>query len=493
MQKSKLISLLKTFSKEEMKDFGKFISSPYFSSGRNLLPFYTIIKKHYPEFNQPSFSEEKIFQRLFKNEKYSDKKSRHKFSVIVSEMYSMTEKFIQAESFFKESVYKDILLLKELEHREALDLFWGVADRIQKLDEETPKDQFYLQKKYLYYKSLDRGSRQVKYARDYNDVLNSAQDSLIIYFYSELSAIIAARKLNYNKDTKLNEISELFDNCFDFEKFTSALLNIKSGRHYINQLLIYSRMLESNYNDLSSYEKLKSMLKANTNNLAVEFSYMISTSLMNCSLFQSKGDTSYFKNDYLDLNDELMKRALDEGKIRFLSRDLLLIKNIYNFVKICVKTNQLERLAEFIKQYSKYFYEPVRKDAAYFAEGYLEFARSNYEKALGLLSKANFSIPMLVKEIKIMKMKSCYELGYYDLLYNEIDTYRHFISSTKEVNEQHLQSDKELMKFFKRLAAVKEKPDPQKLLRLKKDVEIIGYKTFHTAWVLTKVNELEAK
>jgi len=46
--KLKLIQLLSSFTKEEFKEFEKFILSPYFNSSRNLHPLYLALKKYYP-------------------------------------------------------------------------------------------------------------------------------------------------------------------------------------------------------------------------------------------------------------------------------------------------------------------------------------------------------------------------------------------------------------------------------------------------------------
>ncbi|MCC7158220.1 MAG: hypothetical protein IT281_01635 [Ignavibacteria bacterium] len=94
MKKSKLITLLRTFTTDEMKDFGKFISSPYFATGRNLRPLYCILKKYYPEFDSSSFTEEKVFNKLFLGKKYSGKRSMHAIHVSFSEMFTLAEKFM---------------------------------------------------------------------------------------------------------------------------------------------------------------------------------------------------------------------------------------------------------------------------------------------------------------------------------------------------------------------------------------------------------------
>jgi hypothetical protein len=51
MKDLKLISLLKTFSKTEIKEFEKFLQSPYLNtSGEYIFKFFNSIKKYYPEF-----------------------------------------------------------------------------------------------------------------------------------------------------------------------------------------------------------------------------------------------------------------------------------------------------------------------------------------------------------------------------------------------------------------------------------------------------------
>lgn len=493
MQNIKLITLLKTFSDDEMKSFGKFISSPYFSSGRNLRPLYNLLKKYYPDFKPSVLTEEKLFAKLYPGKRYEGKRSAHALSVIISEMYVMAEKFLQAERYFSTNVYKDILLLLELENRELLDIFDSVSAKIIKNDEKAPRASSYLMKKLLHNISQTRAGRQrnspTVYA--YNESVMKAEESLIIYFLSQLSQLTLMRKMNYHKDTKQSGLIELFHSFFNYEKFSDALLNFKNEENFLVQMHIYSARLDFDYNDSESYEALKKILFDRVDKITAEYCWIFSHSLINCTMFQNKGNVNNYKNDYLDIYDMLMRKSIEDKNYRLLSRDLLLVKGIYNYIKICVKVNQLERLENFIKNYSNYFYEPIKEDAILFSMGSLEFARGNFRKSLTLLSKTNFIIPMLIKDTKLLKIKACYELGYYDLLYSEIDNYRHFLSSTKEITETQLKSDIQLMKFTKRLAGIKYKSDTTGLKNLETAIENSEYKTLHMQWLIKKVEELK--
>ena len=47
---TKLIIFLQTFSKKELSEFEKFIISPFFKQGRDLLPLYKAVIKFHPDF-----------------------------------------------------------------------------------------------------------------------------------------------------------------------------------------------------------------------------------------------------------------------------------------------------------------------------------------------------------------------------------------------------------------------------------------------------------
>lgn len=103
MKKTRLIELLKTFSVQEIKDFEKFIASPYFSRGRNLKPLFAFIKKNYPDFHSPSFTRENIFIQLFPGKKFDKQKSTHLLNVNISELTLLAEKFMAIEQLQNEN------------------------------------------------------------------------------------------------------------------------------------------------------------------------------------------------------------------------------------------------------------------------------------------------------------------------------------------------------------------------------------------------------
>jgi hypothetical protein len=286
--------------------------------------------------------------------------------------------------------------------------------------------------------------------------------------------------------------AQTFYSCFNYEKFLKIIKDSSLKENFLFQIIYYSGKLDVDFNDSESYEKLKKLIIKHKESLTLDFYYTATSRLMNCALFQEKGEATYYKNDYLDFYDELIRKALMEKKIDFLNNSVFNIRAIYNAVKILIKLNMTKRLEEFIRSNSKYFQPEIRKDSINFAEGALEFSNGCYEKALKILSKNEFTIPMIVKEIKIMKMKACYELCYSDMLDAEIDSYRHYLSNTSEIQEDYKDKDRVFLKLLQRLSKVREQTNHKELEFLKREIKNLGFITLHTNWLLRKIKELES-
>ncbi|MCC6866838.1 MAG: hypothetical protein IT280_11850 [Ignavibacteria bacterium] len=489
MQKSKLITLLKTFSEAEFKEFEKFISASYFNKGRNYLPLYKALKPFHPSFDNPKFTEENIFKKIYPKQKYDNKKLST-FRSMISRMNELAFEYITYNGLIENKAFKDAAYLKELRTRKLNNLFTSAYKIITKDINLDNSGQNYFLRKFF----VDT-EKEIFFVEDKNKSISkylesqkSTEDSLILFFLSELIRHVQSRKMNYDKNAARSDFSISFYESFNYDKFLNLIKNSTSSENILISILYYSAKLDNDFNDSESYENLKTLLAKHKNSLNIGLFYSAASRLMNCGLFQNKGNVSYYKNDYLNFYEVLLMKALTEKNLNFMSNTLLNSKAVYNCVKICIKQNQLNRLDNFIKSYSKYFQPEIKKDAVIFSEGSLEFAKGNYEKSLSILSKSEFTIPMIVKEIKIMKMKSCYELDCFDLLFGEIDTYRHYLSTTSGIPEDSIDSDRIFLKLLRRLAKLKETPNQDDISNLKTDISKLKYKTFHTDWIIEKVN-----
>ena len=96
MKDLKLTSLLKTFSKQEIKDFEKYLQSPFLNtSGEYILKFFETVKKYYPGFDSDNFTKQNIFKEIYPKEKYNDARMRK----LTSETMKLIQDYLGVKAF----------------------------------------------------------------------------------------------------------------------------------------------------------------------------------------------------------------------------------------------------------------------------------------------------------------------------------------------------------------------------------------------------------
>ncbi|MBZ0203190.1 MAG: hypothetical protein K8I03_09265 [Ignavibacteria bacterium] len=492
MVKNKLITLLRTFSKEEMKEFEKFISSPYFSRGRNLKPLYSVIKKYHPDFSSPHFTKEKIFRKLYPGKKFDGKKTTHALQVLVSELQTKAETFLMVNHFLRGNAFKEACLLSELRQRGLNESFASAYDKISNSIKNDRSGQSYFLKKHLveFEKEVSSAEFKNKDILKYLDLQSKSEDSLIIYFISELIRHVQSRKMNYHKEAERSKLSSVFYQCFNFDKFVELIIHESGNENDLLKILFYSAKLDTDFNDLESYEKLKFELDLNKEKMDVGFYYSAVSRLMNFTLFQKVKDVDFFKRDYVEFYESLIRKAITEKNSVILKNFAFNIRAIFNASRIYPRLNLTDRLETLFKENSKYLLPEIKKDAMNLIQATIEFARENFDICLRTLNTIDITVPMVVKEIKIMKLKALYELRYFESLLAEVDSYRHFLLKTNEILEEYKKNDKEFLKLIVKLARLSESKKPDSLILFKKEVENLGFTTYHTSWILEKIDKL---
>jgi len=72
MKKSKLLSYLSTFSKDEFKSFEAFIASPYFNTKPDLITFFGLLKKAAPDFKEKKVEKTIIYKALYPSKLFDE-------------------------------------------------------------------------------------------------------------------------------------------------------------------------------------------------------------------------------------------------------------------------------------------------------------------------------------------------------------------------------------------------------------------------------------
>jgi hypothetical protein len=113
-KETKLIVYLNTFSKGEMNELDKYLSSPYFKRNRDPLPLFKVLKKHHQDLKSDSFNEKIIFNELYPGTDFSDKKAQNNFRSISSYLLKSVEEFIFISEIRNNNILKNRTMLESL-------------------------------------------------------------------------------------------------------------------------------------------------------------------------------------------------------------------------------------------------------------------------------------------------------------------------------------------------------------------------------------------
>ena len=454
MKEKKIISILKTFSLHELKDFEKFIESPYHNQGRNFKPFYRILKKQYPDFPEEKLSYKILYKKLFPNKKYYEKMSTTAIRVLYSKMGQLGEEFLTEKGLRKNNIYREICLLRELNRRCLVKL---LDNNFIKTEEKL--DQEIFDSNYFLYKFLIKNEISIVFKEtNIKDVKNSAKnldialESLIVYLVYRLIDYKQNRNIIFDKEIPHSELVQKFLESLDLLKIVNDFKTDDSIYNDVFNLFYYSYLLTTDLKDENNYESLKSLFFKLRNKINFDIKSSILMKLMNFCNYHLTDKKQYFQFEYLELNRIWIEISLSEKNYYPFQ-----VRGFRNVIIIHAKSKLFELAEEYIKKYSKYINKEIRNDCINYAKSRIAFERGDFEKALEYSGKCNFNIPMMIKDIKYIKLQSFLELCYYDAFKSETDAFRHFLKDTSGIPESVIEYDKKVLKYFVKFAGIKEK------------------------------------
>lgn len=485
MKDSRLIEILRTFSKEEMKEFGKFINSPYFGCRKFIINFFGILKKYYPEFKDEDIERRKLFREMYKDKKYNDGLMRR----INSEIIKFALEYLTLRKFKEINAFSNNCLLMELRNRK-LDKFFVTKSNqiIKELDKSKVKDLYILLDKYLTEIEI----------YNYKSMMNKPDMFLQMETIHE-SIIYLFSYLLFNNADKLKLIDYKFKNniCKEFDKrmISDKLFEI-TGNQSDNNLTIFRASFFA-YNiikdklDEKSYLQLKKILTNEkdcfTNNqLRTFYSYIFYF----YNYYTSRNNDKYFRDEY-EVYQLILKEGLFLNYSPFMS-----IFFCRNYVNVCKRVGEPDSIVRFIESYSQYFIPDNKENIMNYSKALVMLAKNEFGKALEYSSLINLDLPQFKNDIKILRIKCYYEMNYTDSLINEIDSLHHFYRNLKKdsiklQNIGYLISvGSNFLKHFSSFLRLSDKYSAAKKNILIKEIEnetLLNEKK----WLLKKVSELK--
>lgn len=482
MKDTKLIQILKTFAREEIKEFEKFVASPYFSRGRDLKPLYKILKSYHPEFNNQNFIYEKIFRKLYPKEKYSKSKSDNVLRVLSSELTKLAEEYIIVSDLRSNKLRSIISLLEHYVNNNLnkfyISLYSDTKKNLHKLIDGYTGGDFV----HLYFLSM----MEVIFSVHNNGKSASNMESQLnmMNFFSLCAANFINNSYNarirYNLENK-DDLVEQFMRNFDHKNFISYLdkkKGIAQQDKEIFELCFYGLLYTIHREDKNIVAKIESLFYKNKHlfrdNHKLSFYYLLK------SYYNREKDFEKLNTLYESLLEDEVYVPHTGGEMPFiLYNDIL-----YNLIA----QNKLTNARKFILKYTDYLRTDKKESFHNYGFAQIEFKKKNFVKSLEHISKVEMLTFFFKYEIRNLFLKLYYELNYIEEAYSLLDAYKHFLKSNKNVSEEMRLQNKLFVDYYKKVLGIKLSENKSALGQLKKNISCES-KLMYKNWFMEKIEE----
>ena len=486
MNNSKIVSVLRTFSKIEMKEFEKFVSSSYYNKGRNYLPLMAVLKKFHPKFDDDKLTPQYIYGILFPGKEFN----RQIIWNQTSSLFHLAEEYL-AHHWLKRNLFeKDALISGEYKNRKLAGLHLNKIKEMEKLLEKSGIEGNYFRNKARIQKKLADHYHMLDMQHLLCDnILKKGEYEVISYVkgLSDIMIDLAANAFMFNANYDFNIPAEFINNLNLKELIEYAR---KNKYEHSEMLEIYYRMIELviNIKDTSNYFRLMELFKENHNRLSLQEKNDIITAMTNYCVTRSnetyEGQVNFrgmlFELNKLRLEIESESAGLPGSKILFLQ----ILRN-------ALAINEIDWAQDYINKYVPKLKKSHQKPMYSLAMGLLNFRKSNFNDILSLLKDIKFIDVRDKLLVKSLAIRTYFELGETEMVLYQIDSMRHFLSHNDKINNASKKLYSEFLNFMGRIISYKDKRNKSELEFLKHELK--GGKTIlNENWLIEKADEIIA-
>ena len=488
MKNTTAIKLLKTFSKKEFKEFEGFVHSPGKSRRRDVSRHFDAVKKYYPNFDSPKFTDENVYKAILPGEKFD----KARFALEAFYLFESACQFLSALEYEKNEIEQDLSLLRQLAERGMDGSFEKLA---KKLDKVIVSANFQLDAFFRYrfaYEDLLMTFyiRKNDFASQFKHSLRKADCSIGLSLLRSLRSIadkfIAETYYNIEPDAVLLDMS--------LSNANLDKLFADSQKHPYLKLLETVYYLSRGITDkkgLKWIDRSEEAFFENFDSYSQDEKVYIFRSIMNVN--QLKMNLSPDKEAVKVMNRkqyDLMKTTIEKD-IYKTSKEKYMPLFLFRNILIASLENQDYKWSEkFINGYADKLKPANRNNMLNFSMALLLFDLDKFEKSLEYLSKVKYGTFLLKRDVKILLMQLYYELKLFDQAYYMHDTTYKYFKNTPDVSDDLRINNLNFLKYYSGLLKLTNEPDSVEAELTLKDIKKVPETIESWDWLAKKFEEL---
>lgn len=476
MNNSLLLSILKNFDKQQLKDFSSFVKSPYFNTNKALISLTEYIRKQHPEFSEQKLEKEFVYRKIFGKSVYND----GFFRVLMSNLQTLAEEYISISKF-----RNDPLMMKKyiIDGAASIPASRKFSERVLKeglreseKKEPTGPDDFLAKyfmafyRKYFFSTNFSPTKQNKPTEEMYDE-----QKFLIYFFVLRMLAdhfyhLNQSQIINYDpKLLFLDEIIQFLENNPEYLGFPT--LNMA----YLRVLLLKNNRIEDLY-------RLKNAFYASADKLGTKDSFNIISIIIN---YCSKNFLMTENEIYLNEKLEILLFGLDKGINAFDDGDYFDVFRFHNIFSTLLECGRTVESEEFVKQYGKSLDPSEMNFWINYANADISHRKGEYDKALGYLANVKTLSSVTNKfAFRTLQLKVFYDAGHFEQAFSAADSFRHFIQKDTVLTPNTIEQYRNFYSAYIKLLNLKQKAPAGQINELNEQKNVM-----HKKWLIKKFEE----
>lgn len=418
MHNSKLIELLKTFNKEDLRAFSDFVRSPYYNKRADLIALFDYLKKQAPTFPDKKINRQKVFKYIFPNMAYDEKQIGYSMNYL----HKLAEKFVGLRKYEANDFSQKTDILEGLVERRLDKHYQFLNGKNQSfLDKKQIKGSIYYFQKYQA-ATIANTHFLNQEIRAFDASLQDAADALDYFYLCEklkLACEILDRLQIFQDKYQLHFESAIHE----ISKHTSFDENPVIAQYYqVFQLL-------TNANGEESYQHLKKIfLQKNNETPLVDQQKILSYGINYCARqIRNSENRDFYMEEVLTLYIYGVNK-----KILF-SKGYLSPWHFKNMIRLGINLQKFDWVESFIKEHAQYLEEQFRQNALHYNLADLYYRKKDYPNALPHLNQVAFNDVSYAIGAREMLLRIYYETDEIESLYSLIASFTIYLKRNKEL------------------------------------------------------------
>lgn len=434
----KLLVILKTLTKKEVKKLRTYICSPFFNTNEHIICFFDCLIKHYPTFKKAK--REDLFFKVYPDKQlYEDTI----FRALMGDLTKLVKGFLTFQEYDKDWVYQKQKLLETFLTRRLRSFFEKEWKATMKKHQQTNKqDITFLWHEFQFRRLID--SYTVIYNnRQVEDSTKEAIDALDNYYVTNKlkysTALLNQTKvLNIKHDVQLLE--EVLNN---FEQGTTASIPI--AQVYYHLTLLLKKLTDT------QFEITKKSLLNLISELPTDEVRHICSMLINYCIWQKliTKDKKYTLEIF-----ELYKLMLDNNVLYV--GNYISPHHFRNIVNVGLEVKDFDWVEGFIKFFKNKIHPSYEDNVYHFSLGLLHFAQRDYQNTARILAKIQFEFEFIDFyyhiDYKCLIVRNYYELDpTIEELQYALEAFRMYLRKNKIIKVNQRKAYNNFIRLTKKL------------------------------------------